>query len=92
MIDGIGKKLTNRFNLIPKLSIVFCARGILVLYMSSSFWLLGVESRDFSHTEKERTASKAEQFHKMTIIFTQNGPRLSKGLPCWQGRTFSLPS
>ena len=24
-----------------------------VLYMSSSFWLLGVESRDFSHAEKE---------------------------------------
>ena len=28
--------------------------------MSSSFWLLGVESRDFSHAEKERTACKAE--------------------------------
>ena len=27
-----------------------------VLYMSSCFWLLGVESRDFSHAEKERTA------------------------------------
>ena len=44
--------------------------------MSSSFWLLGVESRDFSHTEKERTASKAEQTYKMTIISTQHGPRL----------------
>ena len=44
----------------------------MVLYMSSSFWLLVVESRDFSHAEKERTASKAEQIHKMTIIFTQN--------------------
>ena len=32
-----------------------------VLYMSSSFWLLGVESRDFSHAEKEETACKAEQ-------------------------------
>ena len=38
--------------------------------MSSSFWLLGVESRDFSHAEKERTACKAEQIHKMTTIFT----------------------
>jgi hypothetical protein len=38
--------------------------------MSSSFWLLGVESRDFSHAEKERTACKAEQIHKMTT-----GPR-----------------
>ena len=49
---------------------------VLVLYMSSSFWLLEVESHDFSHAEKERTASKAEQTYKMTIISTQNGPRL----------------
>ena len=35
-----------------------------VLYMSSGFWLLGVESRDFSHAEKERTACKPEQIHK----------------------------
>ena len=41
-----------------------------------SFWSLGLESRDFSHAEKERTASKAEQTYKMTIISTQNGPRL----------------
>ena len=47
--------------------------------MSSSFGLLGVavESRDFSQAEKERTACKAEQIHKMTTILTQNGPRLS---------------
>ena len=31
--------------------------------MSSSFWLLEVESRDFSHAEKERTACKAEQIN-----------------------------
>ena len=43
-----------------------------VLYMSSSFWLLGVESRDFSQAENERTACKAEQIHKVTTIFTQN--------------------
>ena len=48
-----------------------------VLYISSSFWLLGVESRDFSHAEKGRTACKDEQIHKMTTFFTQNGPRLS---------------
>ena len=48
-----------------------------VLYMCSSLWLLGVESCDFSQAEIERTASKAEQIHKMTTIFTQNGPRLS---------------
>ena len=45
--------------------------------MSSSFWLLGVESRDFSHAEKERTACKAEQIYKMANVFPQNGPRLS---------------
>ena len=45
--------------------------------MWSSFWLLGVESRDFSHAEKERTACKDEQIQKMTTIFTQNGPRFS---------------
>ena len=38
--------------------------------MSSSFWLLGVELRDFSQAEKERTAGKAEQIHKMTTILT----------------------
>ena len=46
--------------------------GALVLYMCSSFWLLGFESRDFSQAEKERTACKAEQIHKLTTIFTQN--------------------
>ena len=47
-----------------------------VFYISSSFWLLGVESRDFSHAEKEWTACKAGQIHEMTIIFTQNCPML----------------
>ena len=40
--------------------------------MSPSFWLLRVESRDFSQAEKERTACKAEQIHKMTTMFTRN--------------------
>ena len=44
----------------------------MVLHMSSSFWLLGVESRDFSHAEKEWTSCKAEQIHKIPTIFTQN--------------------
>ena len=43
-----------------------------VLYMSPSFWLLGVGSRDFSHTEKEKTACKAEHIHEITTIFTRN--------------------
>ena len=49
--------------------------------MSSSFWLLRVESRDFSQAEKDRTACKAELIHNMTTIFTQNenlGPSLVK--------------
>ena len=41
--------------------------------MSSSFWLLRVESLDFSQADKERTACKAEQIHKLITIFTQNG-------------------
>ena len=49
----------------------------MMLYMSSSFWLLRDESRDFSQAEKERIACKAEQIRKMTTIFTQNGPSLS---------------
>ena len=51
----------------------------MVLYMSLvlSFWLMEVESHDFSHAEKERNAYKAKQIHKMTTIITQNGPRLS---------------
>ena len=33
---------------------------------------MGVESSDFSQAEKEGTACKAGQIHKMTTIFTQN--------------------
>ena len=44
-----------------------------MLYMSSSFRLLGVESRDFSYAEKERTACKS-------FANSQNGPRLSFGV------------
>ena len=39
------------------------------------FRLLRVESRDFSQAEKERTACKPKQIHKMTTTFTQSGPR-----------------
>ena len=54
-----------------------CILRCSTVYMSSSFWLLDVASRDFSHAEKERTACKADQIYKMTTIFTQNGHRLS---------------
>ena len=40
-----------------------------LLYM---FLTIGVESRDFFQAEKQRATCKAEQIHKMTIIFTQN--------------------
>ena len=43
----------------------------MVLYMFSSFWLLGVQSLNFSQAEKERTVCKAEQIHKMTTIFNR---------------------
>ena len=39
---------------------------------TTSFWLFGVQSRDFSQAEEERTACKAKQILKMTTIFTQN--------------------
>ena len=52
--------------MIPKVSLS------MLPYMSSRLGLLGVESHDFSLAEKERTACKAEQTHKMTPIFTQN--------------------
>jgi hypothetical protein len=42
------------------------------LILCSKEKILGVESRDFSQTEKEITACKAEKIHKMTPIFTQN--------------------
>ena len=40
--------------------------------MSSNFGQLEVESCDFSQAEKERTACKDEQIHKLTTICTQN--------------------
>ena len=47
------------------------------LIMCSKKKILALESRDLSQAEKEITACKAEQIHKMTAIFTQNGPWLS---------------
>ena len=72
----LKKKKSNkkRTTLLKQIELIVNCKSQLtqVLYMSSSFWLLGVESRDFSQGEKERTASKAKQIYKMTIIFTQN--------------------
>ena len=39
--------------------------------MCFSFGLSRVESHGFYQAEKERTACKAEQIHKLTTIFTQ---------------------
>ena len=46
----------------------------LVLYMSSSFWLLQVESHDLSQAEKKRTTWTAERIYKMTI-YSKKLPR-----------------
>ena len=42
------------------------------LILCSKKKILWVDSRDFSQADKEITACKAEQTHKMTISFTQN--------------------
>ena len=55
----------------------YVATWVKVVYTSSSFGLLALESRDLSKAEKEIIVCQAEQFHKMTLIFTQNGPSLS---------------
>ena len=68
-----GKREKESLMCISKYRNGLCRYGMYkVLYMSSSFWLLEVESRDFSQAEKERAACKAGQIHKMTTIFTQN--------------------
>ena len=60
-IDERGK---NRLGLYTN----YCSSSrSMVLYMSSSFWLLGVESRDFSQAEKERTACEAGKIQEMTL-------------------------
>ena len=45
---------------------------VLLLILCSKMKILWVESRDFSQAEKDKTACKAEQIHRMTPIFTQN--------------------
>ena len=59
------------FNIIRWVDQASDVPSIIFVYMFPSFWLLRVESHDFSQAEKERTACKAEQIHKMTTIFTQ---------------------
>ena len=46
----------------------FSWKKSLMLYMSFSFWLLGVESSDFSHAETETTVCNAKRIHKTTTI------------------------
>ena len=46
-----------------------------VVYICSI--LLAGESSYLAQAEKKMTVIKPEQTHKMTIIFTQNGPKLS---------------
>ena len=44
-------------------------------YLSDYKHVWTIESLDFSQAEKEITTFKAEQIHKMTTVFTPNGPR-----------------
>ena len=48
------------------------------MHICGTLLLLRFESHAFFQAEKERTqtACKAEQIHKMTTIFKQNGPKL----------------
>ena len=54
--------------------------------------ILGVESHDFSQADKEISACKAEESHKMTTIFTQNDkPRtILRENSCHFGNLLSL--
>ena len=56
----------------PVLEPLSMAHQAEVVYMSSSFRLLDVGSRDLSQAEKEITACKNNQIHKETTIFVQN--------------------
>ena len=59
-------------------SLITCKReGRKTHSICSSFELLADESRDSSQAEKNINVVKAEQTHKMTIIFNQNGQKLS---------------
>ena len=64
-----GGNYTDKFRMIIK--------KIQVLYMSSSFGLLRVESPDFSQVEKERTTCKAEQnSHNENYFHSKWQPKL----------------
>ena len=66
-IDGLTSPAVHRsFEGANKESWGF--KAIFVLSMSFSFWLLGVESRDFSQAEKERTLAKLSKFTKWQLF------------------------
>ena len=66
---------------LPALEFNICPGPTQVVYMSSSFWLLAAGLRDLSQAEKETTACKCEQIHKLTAIWTQNDHFEQKKLP-----------
>ena len=49
----------------------------MVVYIYSSSWILALGSHDSTLAEKQVTVVKPEQIHKMTIIFSQQGQKLS---------------
>ena len=72
-------KHSGRARFLHKDQKIFCAKcpeSIQTNSICSSFWLLADESRDFSQAEKKIIVSRAEQIHKMTVSFAQNGQTL----------------
>ena len=59
----------NHYNIFAAANILSC---LLILGCSTCPLVLGVESRDFSQAEKERTACKTEQIHKMTTRYSHS--------------------
>ena len=70
-LGSIGMIMHGRQEeMISLLNALMVCRIVSIRLLILGFWLLGVESRDFSNAEKKRTACKAEQIHKMTTFFT----------------------
>jgi hypothetical protein len=49
-------------------TLIFKIKWFMVLYMSSCFWLLRVESRDFSHAEKKELLAKLSKLTKWQLF------------------------
>ena len=74
-VFNVARQLYHTVFIVPvpiaRLMILFW-RNTKVVYMSSSFWLLALGSRDLSQAKKEITACKAEQINKMITTYFQS--------------------